>query len=255
MFKPSNFYFLKMIHNEIRSMMDIYPIFLMDNKDFISWLSQHQFIHNINAIYKCHICQNPMTIQYSDSFLDGAAWVCHGIKKHMLNLREDTIFKHSNINLKISILVFSTWALDFTPSQAKLVFPILPSVDTISVLFQKYRQLSEKAYYDDILQSPLGGANRIVQIDETLVSKAKNSKGRALKQKPMWFFGGVDSLTGRTFIEYVSNRSHNTLLPMIQKFITKSSIIHSDEWRAYSQLNNIGYFHRTVNHIIILSTL
>ena len=138
--------------------------------------------------------------------------------------------------------------LDFTPSQAKLVFPILPSVDTISVLFQKYRQLSEKAYYDDILQSPLGGANRIVQIDETLVSKAKNSKGRALKQKPMWFFGGVDSLTGRTFIEYVSNRSHNTLLPMIQKFITKSSIIHSDEWRAYSQLNNIGYFHRTVNH-------
>jgi transposase-like protein len=39
-----------------------------------------------------------------------------------------------------------------------------------------------------------------------------------------------------------------TLLPIIKNEVELGSIIHSDEWRAYSSLNNEGYIHNTVNH-------
>ena len=35
---------------------------------------------------------------------------------------------------------------------------------------------------------------------------------------------------------------------IIQKEIAENSIIHSDEWSAYSNLNRLNYHHLTVNH-------
>uniref|UniRef100_A0A0L8G2H4 ISXO2-like transposase domain-containing protein n=1 Tax=Octopus bimaculoides TaxID=37653 RepID=A0A0L8G2H4_OCTBM len=39
-----------------------------------------------------------------------------------------------------------------------------------------------------------------------------------------------------------------TLLPIIERECEKDSVIHSDEWPAYSNLNAMGYHHFTVNH-------
>ena len=39
-----------------------------------------------------------------------------------------------------------------------------------------------------------------------------------------------------------------TLLPIIQWYIRPGSVVYSDEWRAYSQLQHNGYDHRTVTH-------
>ena len=46
----------------------------------------------------------------------------------------------------------------------------------------------------------------------------------------------------------VHNRKQKTLLPLIQKWIKPGSIIHSDCWKAYCNLNKMGYTHVTVNH-------
>lgn len=233
----------------ISNMDDIYSIFSMDNKEFIHWLSDHQIIFNIDKIFYCPYCHSEMTIKYSENMTDGAAWECHGRVRHRLCIREGSVLKYNNIgNLRLEILLFAAWALDLTPAQAKLIYPSLPSVDVISSHFHIYRKLAESAYLFDLNQHPLGGPNRVVQIDETLVSKAKYNIGRALQQPQMWFFGGVDSLTGRVFIDYVKDRSRDTLLPIIQKNILSNSIIHSDEWRAYRQLERHKYVHRTVNH-------
>ena len=46
----------------------------------------------------------------------------------------------------------------------------------------------------------------------------------------------------------VGDRSKNTLFPLILKYIKPGTQIISDEWKAYSKLNDIGYKHRTVCH-------
>ena len=46
----------------------------------------------------------------------------------------------------------------------------------------------------------------------------------------------------------VEDRSADTLIPIIQRFIRPGTLTISDEWRAYSTLSSLGYQHQTVNH-------
>ena len=39
-----------------------------------------------------------------------------------------------------------------------------------------------------------------------------------------------------------------TLIHIIERECANGSVIHSDEWPAYSNLNAMGYQHSTVNH-------
>ncbi|XP_060870118.1 uncharacterized protein LOC132944666 [Metopolophium dirhodum] len=52
----------------------------------------------------------------------------------------------------------------------------------------------------------------------------------------------------RLFI--VQKRDRATLLPIIKREIEPGTTIFSDEWKAYSCLNDHGYIHNTVNHKI-----
>ena len=47
----------------------------------------------------------------------------------------------------------------------------------------------------------------------------------------------------------VEDRSKDTLLPIIQQRIKVGSIIYSDCWSSYAQLNTLGYEYYTVNHL------
>jgi hypothetical protein len=66
-----------------------------------------------------------------------------------------------------------------------------------------------------------------------------------------WVFGLYckrdDGVTDRRFF-IVEKRDRATLLPIIQREVEVGSTIHSDEWRAYSNLSDHGYVHKTVNH-------
>lgn len=46
----------------------------------------------------------------------------------------------------------------------------------------------------------------------------------------------------------VPDRKKRTLLPLIEKHIAPGSIIVSDEWSSYEELNSMGYRHLTVCH-------
>jgi len=64
----------------------------------------------------------------------------------------------------------------------------------------------------------------------------------------MCFFGLYDASTKRGHIELVDDRSAETLIPIIQKYIKPGSTIFSDQWAAYRDLQRLGYQHHTVNH-------
>lgn len=118
-----------------------------------------------------------------------------------------------------------------------------------------FRDVATKiAYHDYIL---LGDDEDIVEVDETHLFRAKYNVGRVLAWNAVWLFGiklfylndtsniilstflyciigGISRKTKQVFGQIVSDRSTETLLPIMQKFIDPGSFICSDMWRAYN---------------------
>ena len=64
-------------------------------------------------------------------------------------------------------------------------------------------------------------------------------------------FGGREKENKtKIFMEPVEDRTADTLLPIIQKWIKPGSIIWCDCWKAYGKIPQLpeGYKHGTVNH-------
>jgi len=62
-----------------------------------------------------------------------------------------------------------------------------------------------------------------------------------------WVVGIYSSKTCVRFIR-VRNRAGATIVPLIEKYVEKGSLIHTDEWRGYNNLKNHGYTRKTVCH-------
>ena len=59
---------------------------------------------------------------------------------------------------------------------------------------------------------------------------------------------GLSNGKGRVRFARVPNRSANTLNAIISKYVTDGSVIYSDGWKGYAQLEQLGYKHKTVIH-------
>ncbi len=98
----------------------------------------------------------------------------------------------------------------------------------------------------------IGRPGITVEVDESCFShKPKHHRGRA-PHSPIWVFGMVDTSSKPVidYMEIVEKRDTATLLPIILKVVEQGSVIHSDEWRAYRNIQGLGYTHRTVNHSV-----
>lgn len=121
----------------------------------------------------------------------------------------------------------------------------------------------------------LGGPGVIVQIDESLF----NHKPKVLLRKftananvydivfvllqyhrgrraeiENWVFGMVDTSYSPSlgYMQIVDRRDAATLLPIIRAHTAPGTIVHSDEWAAYSRIDReIPHLqHQTVNHSV-----
>jgi transposase-like protein len=92
----------------------------------------------------------------------------------------------------------------------------------------------------------IGGPGKQVQIDESKIGKHKYHKGHYVEGQ--WVFGGIEEDSRKCFVVTVEDRSEKTLLPLIKKWISPGSIIISDCWKSYINLDKNGYIHKTVNH-------
>jgi len=91
--------------------------------------------------------------------------------------------------------------------------------------------------------------NYSVEIDESKFGKRKYHRGHHVEGA--WVFGGIEGGAGRIFIVVVENRSAETLLQCIERFVEKGTTIYSDCWKRYSQLHqHPNYVHLQVNHSI-----
>ena len=59
----------------------------------------------------------------------------------------------------------------------------------------------------------------------------------------------IDRKTGRLIVKIVKKRNAETLIPIIQQWISiDTEYIISDERRAYNKLKNLKYNHQKINH-------
>lgn len=97
-------------------------------------------------------------------------------------------------------------------------------------------------------QGPLGGPDKIVEIDEMKFGKRKYERGRIVEGT--WIFGAIQTDTREFRLEICpeNRRSSEALLPLIKKHILPGTTIYSDCWRAYDCLKDHSYNHLNVNH-------
>ena len=122
------------------------------------------------------------------------------------------------------------------------------SKDTVTNFFTAFRD----SVIEEITEGPqeqIGGPDMNVEIDETVITHRKYDRGRQLKT--VWVFGGICRETDKAFALVVEDRTAPTLNDQISKHIAAGSIIHSDTWASYQQIENIpkkNFTHFSVNH-------
>jgi transposase-like protein len=95
-------------------------------------------------------------------------------------------------------------------------------------------------------QSPLQGA---VEVDESYFGprRVRGKRGRGAYGKTIVF--GLLKRDGRVYTEIVPNCTKATLQAVIRGHIAPDTVIHSDGWRGYDGLVDIGFDkHFRVNH-------
>ena len=89
----------------------------------------------------------------------------------------------------------------------------------------------------------------VVEVDESYFSgkmKIKKKGDHSFSNKETLF--GMREKDGQTMVFSVERRDKETIIPLIEKYIKLSSIVHTDEHPIYSNLSKIGYTHDFVRH-------
>jgi hypothetical protein len=199
---------------------------------------------------------------------DGVVWRCPQCKCTK-SIREGSFFSKSRLPLHKWLLVLHCWSKEF---------PVKDAADDAEIHKNTecdiYRWLREVCS-TKLLQTPivLGGRGIVDQIDESLfrhkvkviLLKYKSStlelnllcsitmvvhQGQISGCLGWYIHVDVSHSPALRYMQIVHQRNAATLLPIIQQHVAPGTIIHSDEWRAYSRVQGLPNVaaHHMVNH-------
>ena len=226
----------------------IQPLLEENTSNVIAFMKEKKLLA---ATMLCNACQTPMNWTKYNRYRDLFAWKCQNkecIKfKLTKSVRCGSFFENSRISLQSWIHAIYLWCQRISVKTASQMLNL--SEKTVVDMYSFFRQVCSKYFEAHPIQ--LGGADTVVQIDESMFChKPKHHRGRATKTE-VWVFGLVDTSTtpGVGYMEIVSKRDSQTLLPIIQKVVRPGTTLHSDQWKAYLNISrDLGFRHQTVNH-------
>ena len=131
--------------------------------------------------------------------------------------------------------------MDFTATDTAQLTDI--SIRSINSIYLKLRQRIAQICENE---SPLQGA---VEVDESYFGahRVRGKRGRGTYGKTIVF--GVLKRHGKVYTEIVPDCSKNTLQGVIRGHVELGAVIHSDGWRGYDGLVDIGFDkHFRVHH-------
>jgi transposase-like protein len=84
----------------------------------------------------------------------------------------------------------------------------------------------------------IGGQGVVVEVDESKFGKRKYHRGHHVEG--VWVIGGVERTNERLiFAEVVDRRDAQTLIDVISRHVAEGSIVYTDMWRGYAQLEDL----------------
>ena len=151
-------------------------------------------------------------------------------------------FKRSKLTESKFRAILRLFCLDLTASDsARLTGVSVRSVNDI------YLRLRERLAYECERRRPFKGGE--VEIDESYFGprRVRGKRGRGAAKKTIVF--GIFKRDGRVYTEIVPDCSKKTLLAVIRGKIRPEVVIHSDGWRGYDGLVDVGYEkHLRIHH-------
>jgi transposase-like protein len=95
------------------------------------------------------------------------------------------------------------------------------------------------------------GLSGHVELDETYVGGKRTdiAEGQSFKVDKTPVFGMVQR-GGEIITRVVPDNKAATLLPIVEQYVAKGTVLSTDQWLAYRGLRKLGYQHDSVNHRI-----
>ena len=149
--------------------------------------------------------------------------------------------KFSKISERKFRLILQNFALDLTASDTARLTAI--SVRSVNTIFLKLRK---RIAQECEKQTPFKG---IIEIDESYFGprRIRGKRGRGAGAKTIVF--GIFKRDDKIYTEIVPDASKASLIKVIRGHVSVESIIHTDGWRGYNGLVDVGYSkHLRVRH-------
>ena len=219
------------------SFFELAPIFI-EESTCITFLFEKEIFYNEFA---CQSCGQPTTVSVNSGRFRCNRRSC----RKEVSIRIHSFFYGHSLKCSRIMHLAYLWLNKVPVSSAVAMSG--HSSKTICDFWKYFRQLvTSNIDEEDVI---IGGPGIVVEIDESKFGKRKYHRGHRVEG--VWIFGGVERTPERKiFAVKVEDRSMNTLVPIIQRHVRPGSIIHSDLWRAYHNLEQLGYEHLTVNHSV-----
>jgi transposase-like protein len=159
-------------------------------------------------------------------------------------MRKHTFFYGSSLNCAQILHLGYLWLNKCTQQQS--MNETGHSQHTVTAFHKHFRRLVATTLSEE--DQVIGGEGVIVEVDETKLGKRKYNRGHRVDG--VWVVVGVErTLVRRVFMVRVENRSAETLIDIIKRYVAPGSIVHTDMWKGYAPLSaKLNMTHHTVNH-------
>lgn len=213
-----------------------------DNETIISRLRVHGLLRSNVLCEACHEHMIERRVNKKDGFMFKCSKQTCRVAK---SVRVGSFFENAKLTLSNSMLFLHLWSKGYTE---KLIIDDFPFSGPTVVDWARFcRDLC--VYHFEQSDTTIGGPTSVVEIDETMVVKRKNNRGRMLAAG--WLFGGIERRNDgefRCFLRLVYNRSAPHLTYLIRQHVAVGTHIITDGWAAYAGLPEMGYQHSVVIH-------
>ena len=173
------------------------------------------------GLYKCYACRKPFTVKIG------------------------TAFESSHVPMRVwlqAIYLFCSSKKGISTRQLQRTFGC--GLKTAWFLGHRVREAMTELNLLDA--GPLGGANQVVEVDETFVGgKARNRKNHILPKAPVLSLVERD---GRVRSFPVKDVTAQSLKPIIVSHVNKATYIMTDDAPVYTAIGRDFGGHGTVNH-------
>lgn len=212
-----------------------------DKKALIDWCMQMGLI---TSAYFCAKCDKSMKLTEKKGSSDGYEWRCRvydGANIHVSSrsVRTGSWFFKSKMNMCDILMIAHCWVYRIPREWVILETGI--SQHSVCDWYNSCRDVCSSI----CAITMIGGANKTVEIEETLFDK-KKYKGEYVDG--IFVLGGVEKGSTKCFFKVIENRNSASLFNIIKSSILPGTKVISHCWKAYNSLEDENFIDSIKNN-------